>query len=131
MKNYFACLRICIITVVFFTWQTMAENIEITVDKTFTIELPENPTTGYSWFWSVNEDVHKRLVELIRKEYIPQQPAMVGSGGTVKFTFKAIHAGSGPVMLTLKRIWHMNSDQDQKRFDIIVHAKKHKKAKKA
>jgi predicted secreted protein len=131
MKKFSAFLFIGIITVACCTWQVMAENIETALGKTFTIELPENSSTGYSWFWSVNEDMHKRMIELIRKEYIPQQPVLSGSGGTVKFTFKAMHAGSVTVILTLKRIWQMNSDQDQKRFDVIVHAKKHKKAKKA
>lgn len=131
MKNISTFLRVSIVAIIICAWRVSAENIETTVGKTFTVELPENPTTGYTWFWQVSDDVHKRLVELIRKEYVPQQPGMVGSGGTAKFTFKAMHVGSSPVILTLKRIWHMNSDQDQKRFDVNVHAKKYKKAKKA
>ena len=55
---------------------------------------------------------------------------MIGSGRAVPFTFKAMHAGTMPIILTLKRIWEKNSDVDQKRFDVIIHPKKHKKVKK-
>jgi Predicted secreted protein len=113
-----------------YVWSVEKSNIETTVGKTFTIVLPENPTTGYTWFWAVGDEVAKRTVELIRKEFLAKQPIMAGSGGTVKFTFKAMHKGTTPIVLTLKRIWEMNSDSDQKRFDVIVHPKKHKKAKK-
>ena len=105
-------------------------NIETTVGRTFVIVLPENPTTGYTWFWQVSDDAQKRLLELTNKEFVAKEPSMIGSGGTARFTFKAMHPGTTPVVLTLKRIWEINSDVDQKRFDVIIHPKKHKKAKK-
>lgn len=105
-------------------------NIETTVGRTFVIVLPENPTTGYTWFWQVSDDAQKRVLELVHKEFVAKEPSMIGSGGTMRFTFKAMHVGTIPIILTLKRIWEKNSDVDQKRFDVIIHPKKHKKAKK-
>ena len=105
-------------------------NIETTIGKSFDIVLPENPTTGYTWFWQVSDDAQKRPLELTHKEFVAKEPSMIGSGGSVRFTFKAMHAGTTPIILTLKRIWEKNSDVDQKRFDVIIHPKKHKKAKK-
>ena len=105
-------------------------NIETTVGKNFVIVLPENPTTGYTWFWQVSDDAQKRVVELTRKEFVAKEPSMVGSGGAVRFTFKAQHTGTTPIILTLKRIWEKNSDVDQKRYNIVVHSKKYKKSKK-
>lgn len=130
MKNFKKLILINIIFLFSHAWSSVEKsNIETTVEKTFAIVLPENPTTGYTWFWLVNDDSQKRIVELIRKEFVAKEPSMIGSGGSVKYTFKAMHAGTTPIVFTLKRIWEKNSDIDQKRFDVIVQPKKHKKLK--
>jgi len=130
MKNVNSVLVVAIAMIAFKVMSVEKSNIETTIGKSFVIALPENPTTGYTWFWQVSDDVQKRAIELSRKEFVAKEPSMIGSGGTTRFTFKAMHAGTVPIVLTLKRIWEKNSDVDQKRFDVIIHPKKHKKAKK-
>lgn len=104
--------------------------IETHIGRTFVIALPENPTTGYTWYWQVSDDAQHRAIELTKKEFVAKEPSMIGSGGTARFTFKAMHAGKVPVVLTLKRIWEKNSDVDQKRVEVNILPKKHKKGHK-
>lgn len=130
MKNLNILLVAAITMIASETMSVEKSNIETTIGKSFVIALPENPATGYTWFWQVSDDVQKRAIELSHKEFVAKEPSMIGSGGTARFTFKAMHAGTVPVVLTLKRIWEQNSDVDQKRFDVIIHPKKHKKIKK-
>ncbi|TET06074.1 hypothetical protein E3J79_03385 [Candidatus Dependentiae bacterium] len=56
----------------------------------FTIELPSNPTTGYCWFMLVNQSPKERWIELVKSEYVPDQPILIGRGGKEKLTFKAM-----------------------------------------
>lgn len=133
MKYIVMPLLVCMNVISCGAFSTGKNNIETNVGKTFVIVLPENPTTGYTWFWQVNDDAQKRPLELIKKEFVAKEIGVMGSagsGGTARFTFKAMHIGSAPVVLTLKRIWEKNSDVDQKRFDVIIHPKKYKKTKK-
>lgn len=62
----------------------------LTVGEEFTIELPSNPTTGYRWFMLVNQSPKERWIELVKSEYVPDQPILLGSGGKEKLTFKAM-----------------------------------------
>lgn len=64
----------------------------VDVGDTFTIELYENGSTGYSNCWL---DMPQGL-ELAREEYQPSLKARmgyVGAGGTTVYTFRAIEAG--------------------------------------
>ncbi len=60
------------------------------VGDTFSISLPENITTGYSWRMLVREPANERLIELVKTEYKSDSPEpMIGGGGTITFTFRA------------------------------------------
>lgn len=58
----------------------------VKVGESFDIKLTENPTTGYIWALT-------RLPEnfyLLSDRYVPDQPQLIGSGGTHFFTFVAV-----------------------------------------
>ena len=57
--------------------------------KEFTIQLPSNPTTGYSWFI---KDYDDRLVEPTKHQFISPKNEKVGAGGMETWTFKATRA---------------------------------------
>ena len=57
--------------------------------KEFTIQLPSNPTTGYSWFI---KDYDERLVEPTRHQFISPKKERIGAGGMETWTFKATRA---------------------------------------
>ena len=65
-------------------------NRTLTLGEEFTIELPSNPSTGYCWFMLVNQSPKERWIELVKSEYIPDQPIRPGRGGKEKLTFKAM-----------------------------------------
>ena len=73
----------------------------------FTIELESNPTTGYEWQPAFSPE----QVALVRRELRPaggqaggEGPA-VGAGGTERFVFEALAAGTTAIGMALKRSW--------------------------
>lgn len=52
--------------------------------QTFTLALPANPTTGYSWFI---KSYDSNLLNVVGHRYINQNNKMIGAGGTEMWTF--------------------------------------------
>ena len=67
-----------------------------------TIELKENPTTGYRWTISSIDEV---LLEPEDDEFLPPDHATPGAGGQHRFFFRAKGAGSTALTLISKRAW--------------------------
>ena len=67
-----------------------------------TIELKENPTTGYRWTISSIDEV---LLEPEGDEFLPPDQATPGAGGQHRFFFRAKGAGSTALTLISKRAW--------------------------
>jgi inhibitor of cysteine peptidase len=67
-----------------------------------TIELKENPTTGYRWTISSIDGV---LLEPEGDKFLPPDQATPGAGGLRKFFFRAKGAGSTALTLISKRAW--------------------------
>ena len=72
--------------------------------KTAVIELEGNPTTGYSWVYTVSEE---GIVREVSNKYIADRKdkAVVGSGGKFVFTFKSIAAGEARLVFSYHRTW--------------------------
>ena len=66
------------------------KEFSLKVGEEFTLEFLANPSTGFCWGMLVNQAPHERWIELIKSEYVPDEPIRPGSGGTHKFTFKAM-----------------------------------------
>jgi len=73
--------------------------------QVFAIRLPGNPTTGYQW--QLAGISTPAVVSLGKPQYerTPTAKAMVGSGGTFVFTFKAAKPGKAAVKLVYVRPW--------------------------
>ena len=67
-----------------------------------TIELKENPTTGYRWTISSIDEVFL-LPE--GDEFLPPKQKSLGAGGLRRFFFRAKGAGSTKLTLINKRAW--------------------------
>jgi inhibitor of cysteine peptidase len=78
---------------------------EVRVGESLYISLPENATTGYRWMID-HYDEHKLEWSSTHSNYIG---ALVGSGGTVGFTFKAQQVGLADIVLKQKRSWEDDS----------------------
>lgn len=83
-----------------------------------TVELAENPTTGYGWSY-VMEPAEDILTEK-SSEYIGPKEQRTGAGGTHKWVFEA--AGDGEVTLTFtySRPWAPKAEDEQAVYTYTV-----------
>ena len=87
------------------------QTIDIGVNQEFVIAFGSNPTTGYSWQESHDENI----LELVEKTYKPGKEAkqgLVGAGGVEYFRFKALKTGEAEITLVYKRPWEEPTPQD-------------------
>jgi predicted secreted protein len=77
----------------------ISKDIQVKHGKSFTIRLPANHSTGYSWKLVGNVD--KSILKLIHKKYT-RENSNLGSGGFEKWTFKAV--GQGKLILNFEYV---------------------------
>jgi len=77
-------------------------SLNVTVNKTILVELPENPTTGYTWNITLTNGL-----ELLNDTYIPDKTAegMVGVGGIHEWIIKTIATGDQSFNGIYKQAW--------------------------
>lgn len=91
--------------------------INTTVNQEFTIALDSNPTTGYNWEVSYDEN----MLSLEKEEYNPdaKAPGLLGAGGTQYYRFKALKVGETEITVTYKRSWETGY-AEQKAFTVDI-----------
>lgn len=72
---------------------------DVSVGGIAVIKLPENPSTGYTWQYAVNENI----AEVIEDVYIPPKNQKIGEGGTRMLKLEVI--GSGEFAMDYVRPW--------------------------
>ena len=72
--------------------------------KTVTVELEGNPTTGFSWVYAMSRE---GVLREVSSEYVADRAdkGVVGSGGKFVFTFKAAAAGETDLVFSYLRVW--------------------------
>jgi inhibitor of cysteine peptidase len=69
----------------------------------FTIELPANPSTGYTW---EPQDLDATMFELVDEPVFQAEgEQMPGAGGTLTLTFRALRPGTATLTLVYHRSW--------------------------
>lgn len=88
----------------------------IRIGEVFTVELEENPSTGYSW--AVEYDQSK--LELVRDQ--PLAPANPIPGASIKHTweFKAIASGRTQIKFSYARPWESKAPEKVKTFTLQI-----------
>lgn len=95
--------------------------------KIYTITLPSNPTTGYSWFIQAYD--HDSLI-LKAHRYLPAETKRVGAGGLEEWQFvatpQALRAPHVvPVTLIYARPWELKSGAAKgvqtKTVNLVIH----------
>ena len=76
--------------------------------NTATVTLEGNPTTGYTWVYTLPPET---VIREVSHEYIADtsDKNMVGSGGKFIFTFEAIAAGEADIIFSYRRSWEENT----------------------
>ncbi len=90
---------------------TEADNgsdVTLKVGDTLRVQLPSNPSTGYSW--QVSQDDKAILAPVGEPQFDlgPNVTPIPGRGGTETFTFKAVAAGETTLTLIYVRPWETN-----------------------
>ncbi len=90
---------------------TAADNAgkaEVQVGGQIVITLDGNPSTGYTW---EVKDLDTTMFEQVGDpSFSSSNPGLVGSGGTLTLTFKALKAGTAPLTLVYHRPWETGVD---------------------
>jgi inhibitor of cysteine peptidase len=90
---------------------TIAENgghVNINVGSQIIITLDGNPSTGYTW---ETKDLDTKVLEQIGDPiFISNNPGLVGSGGILTLTFKALQTGTTTLTLIYHRPWETGVD---------------------
>ncbi len=77
--------------------------VEVKAGGQIVITLDGNPSTGYSW---EAKDLDASMFELAGDPvFTSSNPDLVGSGGTITLTFKALKAGTSTLALVYHRPW--------------------------
>jgi inhibitor of cysteine peptidase len=92
--------------------------INVCVSQEFVIAIGANPTTGYDWEVSFDEDMLV-LVEKTYKLAEEVEDEIVGVGGVDYFHFKALKTGEAEITMVYKRSWEVEC-LDQKVFTVCV-----------
>jgi inhibitor of cysteine peptidase len=82
--------------------------VEVKVGEQIVITLDGNPSTGYTW---EAKDLDATMFEQVGDPaFSSSNPGLVGSGGTLTLTFKALKAGSASLTLVYHRPWETGVD---------------------
>ncbi|MFA6317925.1 MAG: protease inhibitor I42 family protein [Elusimicrobiota bacterium] len=79
--------------------------VHLPVGQRLTVRLPGNPTTGYSWEVAETAGPSAALQGGVEYAPAPEQPGLVGSGGTFQAVFKAASEGRSGIKLAYRRPW--------------------------
>jgi len=100
------------------TYTDSGRAISTAVNQEFVIALGSNPTTGYMWQESYDED----MLKLLESKYEMGEEAkqgVVGAGGVDYFRFKTLNKGETEITMVYKRPWE-EEILDQKVFTVDI-----------
>lgn len=102
---------------------TVASEIPVqkcALNKPFSISVPSNPSTGYSWDASFNSSFLRLKRKRFRRDRSkPEQ--MVGVGGTTTFVFVPIKEGETTLTLRYGRPWESQT-VEKRTYRIVISA---------
>ena len=88
--------------------------------KTLIIQLEENPTTGFSWSYTISDADVIHLVEDGYKES-SEDPEVVGSGGMHEYRFEGLDAGEAIIIFDYFKSWEgEETAEEHLEFNVIV-----------
>jgi predicted secreted protein len=96
------------------TFVDPTQSIRVAVGETFALALAGNPTTGYLWEASVDD----QYLGLVFQEF-EQGSRGVGAGGQEVFHFCALATGETEIDFTQRRPWG-GEPRDTKHFCVVI-----------
>ncbi len=85
------------------TAENNGSQVDIQAGGQIVVTLEGNPSTGYTW---EAKDLDASMFEMVGDPvFTSSDPSLVGSGGTIALTFKALKAGTSTLVLVYHRPW--------------------------
>ena len=99
------------------TYTDSNQIIDIRIWQEFVIALDSNPTTGYGWQVSYDQN----MLELVEKTYEqdPNPRGLLGVGGVEYFRFKALNIGETEITFVYRQSWVEPTPQDKTEVFIV------------
>lgn len=92
------------------TKQDDGKTLTATVGQNISVELPGNPSTGFTWVQTeTNGDA---VVVLGPSTYTADNPGLAGGGGTLSFPLRAVKAGQTTLRYNYLQSWNPGSLAD-------------------
>ena len=92
------------------------------VGDEFSIRLPDNPSTGYSWHFKT-VPASQQVISLISNQFHAPKTKSVGAGGERSFFWQAVTVGSVEVYGFYKRPWSGSQKEPSVSYKIVVEQK--------
>lgn len=94
------------------------KSIQMTLDSQLSIQLEENPTTGYRW---QIDDSCADLFTIISSKFTPAQTSAIGAGGIRKILLQPVKEGKYKLHLRRFQPWQHEETADiEFLFDVYV-----------
>ena len=116
-------MRFSLLICLALSWLTTAgaaepKPITVKVGEEFKLTLQCNATTGYQWVLAKAPD--EKLVKLVGSEYKQLDPKLIGSGGDMVWTFRALAEGKAEIGLNYIRPWEKDAKPAQATNFVVV-----------
>ena len=101
-----------------------ARQIAVSLNATFYVDLPSNPSTGFGWH-VVEIDTGKIMAidsGTVRVDSAMADKKLVGAAGSCRFGFKAVGPGSSRIKMKYFRLWEPADVADS--FSVMIKIKK-------
>lgn len=92
---------------------------QVSQGKLFTVTLPSNPATGYTWILRTLPSPIS-LVSSLYRQLTRCKPGMTGCTGEQIYTFRAEKSGQGTIELYYGRPWEQENKVYKKRAEHVV-----------
>ena len=99
------------------TESDLGGGVELAVGQRLLISLPDNPTTGFEWRYDWQPFDSLTLLE---DSYKPDQPILVGSGGTREYLLQAQAPGEVTLNLQHLRPWEGGDEEQPQTLKVTV-----------
>jgi len=95
------------------------EGFVVSARDEITIELPENPTTGFQW--TVVQAPAEEIMTIESSEFMPPSSELLGAGGRRLYRLRAQAPGETQLILEYRRPWEEDAEPaDRKQYSFLV-----------
>ena len=88
-----------------------------TDDNTFAVQLYENPSTGYEWTYTMDQD---GIIELVSTNTISDKEDVDGAGYKLIYEFKGVTEGDVTVTFNYQSLWETDEPDREKIYELHV-----------